>query len=279
MADLVNEGSPPAVDEPLQPLARPRPEPNVPRHRFGVAYLILATILGVAVGLFVVLTADGGKHSAPAWSSWQPHQEGVRKLDEISRFVAGRYALPTGQRLVTILSTPLEVQDQGQAVPIRAIGVSSGLPGETSRDATFYNANSAWAYNLCGPATKCALPGQPSQKRFNLLRREALELALYTFKYEGRIESIVAYLPPAVEKKSNTTTDTAIFLRRQDVLPALKVPLSHTFSEPSGTIRPGSLTAQDNDSMKHYIGNRIYRYSFQPLQDGTPILVLAPIQR
>ena len=43
MADAVNEGAVPArATQPSAPLARPRPEPNVPRHRFGVAYLILA---------------------------------------------------------------------------------------------------------------------------------------------------------------------------------------------------------------------------------------------
>ena len=54
------------------------------------------------------------------------------------------------------------------------------------------------AYNLCGIGGKnCAIGvGQPSTDRLLLLRREALELALYTFKYIGGTQNVVAILPP-----------------------------------------------------------------------------------
>src|SRR5439155_4525780 len=121
VADAVNEGAVPArATQTSAPLARPRPEPNVPRHRFGIAYLILAALLGTAGGLLVVLAADGGKNSGPAWSAWKPKDSGVGKLNEISKFVESEYALQNGRRLVLVLSTPPEVQSQGQPVPLRA---------------------------------------------------------------------------------------------------------------------------------------------------------------
>ena len=54
------------------------------------------------------------------------------------------------------------------------------------------------AYNLCGIGGKnCAIGiGTPSSARLLLLRREALELALYTFKYVHGVENVVAILPP-----------------------------------------------------------------------------------
>jgi hypothetical protein len=275
VADVVSEqGSPTRAEEPAQPLARRRPEPNVPRHRFGIAYLILAVILGTAVGLFVVLAGDGGKDRGPSWSTWKPRQEGVRKLNEISKFVESRYALPNGRKLVLVLSTPPEVQSQGQPVPLRAIGVSSGLPGETGRDASFYDATTAWAYNFCGLGNKCALPGKASVARYDLLRREALELALYTFKYESAIESIITYMPPSV----GAAPSTAIFLRRQDVVAALKLPLTRTLSAPKKNLRPGQISARDLAVVREYTGNRVYQYDFQQLQDGTPVLVLVPLR-
>src|SRR5205823_2550110 len=54
------------------------------------------------------------------------------------------------------------------------------------------------AYNLCGIGGKnCAIGvGTPSTNRLLLLRREALELALYTFKYISSANNVVAILPP-----------------------------------------------------------------------------------
>jgi hypothetical protein len=277
VADLVSEGSPPARSEQSKPLARPRPEPNVPRHRFGLAYLILAAILGAAVGLFIVLTAGGGKHSSPPWSAWKPEKSGVQRLNEIARHVEGQYALPNGRKLVIVLSTPLEVQSQNQPVPLRAIGVAPGLAGESASDATFYDASSGWAFNFCGEGSKCALPGTASQARYALLQREALELALYTFKYEPAIDSVVAYLPPAKKLGSGSAANTAIFLRRQDLAPALKDPLSRTLPPPKGVLRPGALGQQELERVKTYTGDRIYDYAFQSLQDGTVALLLEPL--
>ena len=273
MADVVNEPARPS--RPGEPaLARPRPTPNVPRHRFGVAYLALAAILGAAVGIFVVLIANGGKSEGPPWSAWKPTQDGVRKLNEISSHVEDGYALPNGQKLALVLSTPPEVQSQGQPVPLRAIGVSSGLPGETAQDAAFYDASTAWAYNLCGLGSKCALPGKPSVARFDLLRRQALELSLYTFKYEPGVESIITYMPPTTGDVQNT----AIFLRRQDVAPALKTPLARTLTPSRRSLRPGEMRNDDLEAVRSYTNDRLYQYQFQQLQDGTPVLVLVPLR-
>jgi len=54
------------------------------------------------------------------------------------------------------------------------------------------------AYNLCGIGGKnCSIgTGAPSTDRLLLLRREALELALYTFKYLGGTDNVLAVLPP-----------------------------------------------------------------------------------
>ena len=54
------------------------------------------------------------------------------------------------------------------------------------------------AYNLCGVGGKdCAIgAGTPSNSRLLLLRREALELALYTFKYIRGTQNVLTILPP-----------------------------------------------------------------------------------
>ena len=107
-----------------------RAQASVPRHRFGLAYLALAAIMGAAVALFVVFTTNGGKDSSPEWSAWQPTKDGVQALDEIGRYVSHQYALPSGRVLVTPFSTPPVVRIGNQ---LAAAARSASQPGSPAR--------------------------------------------------------------------------------------------------------------------------------------------------
>jgi hypothetical protein len=265
-------GQPPESEATLP--ARRRAEERVPRHRFGLAYLALAAVLGAAVGLFVVLVGNGGKDSGPSWSAWKPTENGVQGRDQIAKYVGRQYGLPSGRQLVGILSTPPVVQSQGQAVPVRAIGVTTGLPGETVNDAQFFAAQDAWAYVLCGFGARCAISeGKASTARYDLLRREALELALYTFKYNSDVKSVVTFMPPARGKQANT----ALFFQREDTKRALDLPLARTLRPPRSRLEPGGMTAADIGAIRQYTSSRVYGFQFQQLADGTAILVLQPV--
>jgi hypothetical protein len=274
VADAVSEQQPAARPMEAELPARRRADASVPRHRFGIAYLILAAALGAAVGLFVVLVSDGGRDGGAQWSAWKPTEDGVQRLDEISKYVSRGYALPSGRRLVGILSTPPVVQGSQQTVPVRAIAVRTGLRGETSDDASIYEAGSAWAYILCGLGQNCAIPeGKASVARGQLLRREALELALYTFKYQDTIQSVLAFMPPAKGQQPKA----AVFLRRADLDPALKVPLARTLPPRLTTIRPGQMSASELGTVRRYTDQRAYNFEYQQLPDGTAVVVLEPL--
>lgn len=160
MADAVSEQqSLPMREEEALVIARRKAAEKVPRHRFGLAYLLLAALLGAGVGLFVVFVSGNGKSGGQEWSAWKPTQSGVQRFDQIAKNVGHEYALPTGRQLVGVLSTPPVVQGQSTPVPLRAIAVQTGLAGETSNDASFYGAGDAWAYVLCGFGTNCAISG------------------------------------------------------------------------------------------------------------------------
>ena len=90
MADIVNERP--------TPLARPEPVPIVSRRRFGAAYLLLAVIVGAAVGLIVVLATRDTTHRqvADTWSTWKPATTGTEGVREIARHVEPH--LPDRQR-------------------------------------------------------------------------------------------------------------------------------------------------------------------------------------
>ena len=282
MADAVSEqaAAPPSKrEEQALVLARRRAEAKVPRHRFWLAYLALAALLGAAVGLFVVFLADGGGGGGP-WSAWKPSKSGVQGRDEIAKHVGREYALPNGRQLVGILSEPPVVQSGQQSVPVAAIGLRTGLPGETPDDLTVLRADSAWAFVLCGFGDRCAISeGTPSVQRYDLLRREALELSLYTFKYNGDVQSVLTYMPPGKTLNANgSPTTSLIFLRREDVRSALDSPLDKTLPTPKTRLKPGKMSARELSLVRRLTSGHVYNYDFQPLQDGSAAIVLTPIK-
>ncbi len=121
-------------------------------------------------------------------------------------------------------------------------------PSPTSSQVSLLSGNTI-AYNLCGFGGKdCAIGvGKPSANRLLLLRREALELALYTFKYIGGTQNVVAILPPGhpqrpatlskkppSAKATQTATkpvDIAVLFVRQELAPLLKHPLGQILPE------------------------------------------------
>ena len=78
-----------------------------------------------------------------------------------------------------------------------------------------------------GPAARSRAARPPSRERHALLRREALELALYTFKYVNGVESVAIFLPPPPGPDAQAS---AVFLKRGDVKPLLSRPLSKTLA-------------------------------------------------
>jgi hypothetical protein len=280
MADAVSEPkASPKLEEALV-LARREAEAKVPRHRFGIAYLLLAALLGAAVGLSVVFATGSGSGSGGSWSAWKPSTSGVQGRDEIGKFVGHQYALPSGRQLVGILSEPPVVQSGQQAVPVAAIALRTGLPGETANDATVQRANEAWAYVLCGFGSRCAIAeGQASVTRYDLLRREALELAAYTFKYNGDVQSVLTYMPPGKALNAGgSPTTSMIFLRRSDIKPVLDSPLSEALPPPKTHLTPGQMSPRELGVVRRFTDAHIYNYEFQALQDGSAAIVLTPVK-
>jgi hypothetical protein len=283
VADALSEqpaAQPSKREEQAIVIARRRAEEKVPRHRFGIAYLVLAALLGAAVGLFVVFATDSGNGNSGPWSTWKPSKSGVQGLNEIGKHVGHEYALPSGRQLVGILSEPPVVQSGQQSVPVAAIGLRTGLPGETVNDATILRADDAWAFVLCGFGQRCTIAeGQASVQRYDLLRREALELAAYTFKYNHDIQSVLTYMPPGKALNAGgSPTTSMIFLRRGDVKPVLDAPLAETLPAPKTHLVPGQMSARELGVVRRFTDAHVYNYEFQPLQDGSAAIILTPVK-
>src|SRR5206468_6945713 len=73
-------------------------------HRFGAAYLVLAALVGAAVGLFVVFVGHQSSSTptprGQAWSTFHPERSGELAAKEIARHVSPQYRLANGRQIL-----------------------------------------------------------------------------------------------------------------------------------------------------------------------------------
>ena len=279
--------------------------PHSGRFRTVTALLVA---LGVGAILVAVSVAVGGRHSAPAgarWSQWKPPDGGTQGAQDIANFVAPFYRVDNANQLALVTVVNLEsaaaaqAQAQAAANGTASNSTASGLqvavrPSSTSSQVSLLSGNTI-AYNLCGIGGKnCAIGvGKPSTNRLLLLRREALELALYTFKYIGGTQNVVAILPPGhtepaatLSKKppSARTTqaapkpvDIAVLFVRQELSPLLRNPLDQILPEqvpPSVAEMP---KAPEAGLVSQITARGLFSEQLQQAQDGSNLIVLNPI--
>jgi hypothetical protein len=246
------------------------------RGRFAVLYVLLAAIAGAAIGTTVVLISQGSPAPAPPWSEWQPEGSGERRIAQIADHVARPYRLPSGNQLVSAVGgPPAAPTSDGTLVRMRFIlvGPQTARGQAEADDVRAVDAGDAVSYVLCGVGGRsCAIgEGRPSAERQALLRREGLELALYTFKYVSGVSSVVVLLP----QDNPQLPPTAVFLERSNVGSELSRPLEETLTAP---IVPdiGGISADEQTTIDRLTRPHLYSYQYDSAQDGSPIMVLTP---
>jgi hypothetical protein len=275
-----------AADAPTAPkgtTAPARPESRadrarrlVYRGRFAAFYFVLAIVAGAGVGALIVLVGRGSPAPAPPWSEFQPQGSAERRAAQIGEHVSGLYRLPSGNALaaVTYAGPPTATGPDGAVFQVQAIAVRPNTSGGRAEedDIDTVLAGNTVMYTLCGLGRACSIPeGQPSVERAQLLRREALELALYSFNYIDGIDSVLALLPPRADGNSAT----AVFLERGDLGPELGRPLDKTLTAPL-TPGVGEIPPDEQRVVDRVTRSRLYQYSYLQAQDGSPIMVLEP---
>lgn len=257
LAPPAREGVAPGRDIELRPRAElDRPaqlEPTRYAPRFQFLYGVLLALAITAIGAIVALETRPGAVPGPAWSSWRPTDSSPTGAQQIGDFVGARYRLPNGHQLVTVSGGPPKVQK----LDIGAVVVKASAP--TASDSQL--SGSTLLFTLCGDEVNCAISyGKPSIARGLLLQREALELALYSFRYIGSTDNVVVILPPRPGQKISTAT--AVLLQRGDVASMLGRPLASTLSPRTPTLRNlGSFP--DLETVHVITGPRLYHYGFQ----------------
>lgn len=247
------------------------------RGRFTLLYFLLAVVAGAGVGSLAVLLERGSPAPAPPWSAWQPTGSPERRVAQIADRIPDPYRLPSGNQLATVtyVGSPTVTGPDGTTFQVRALAVRPNTSGGRAEadDIDTVNAGGTVMYNLCGLGSACSIPeGKASNERGALLRREALELALYSFKYVDGVDSALVMLPPRPDGQAST----AVFLERSDVRAQLSSPLDETFT---ASLTPGvdEIAAEELRVIERITRARLYSFSYLQAQDGSPIMVLSPV--
>ncbi len=267
-----------------------------------------AILVGLAVGAVVIAIAVGvgGRSSTTsvAWSSWAPSEGGALGARDIASYVSPFYRITAADQLAVVTVVNLEsAAALAAAQAAAASGTSApggGLqvavrPNPASTSVSTLSGNTI-AYDLCGIGGKnCAIGiGQPSTARLLLLRREALELALYTFKYIGGIQNVVAILPPSHPAQTSILTKTpptpaaaataaakpinmAVLFERQELQPLLDHPLSATLPEAITPTVAEIATAPEAGLVDQVTARGLFSEQLQQAQDGSSLIVLNPL--
>jgi len=247
------------------------------RSKFLLVYFVLAAIVGVAVAAFLVFAqadttrtpaAAAGEGPPAAWNGFRPRGFEADQVHQIATYISSRYHLPGGREFVAVKASIPPSYQNALIITDYAVSVSSG--GRSSYD-VIPAANSV-TYELCGLGKQCAIAsGKPSVARSRLLRREALELALYTFHFEPSIQTVVTYMPPAPGDKASFVL---LFLRSQ-LAGALARPISATLPETKPPL-PDEMSASEATTVDGLTAPDLYRFSFTRGQDGGVWLVFNP---
>lgn len=278
---LVESESPPAVMSagPAEKTRGDRARSSGFRFRFAFIYVLLAVLTGFAVGSLVHLAREPEPVAAPNWSEWKPQSGSSRdaSVKQIADQVAKRYKLSNGNQLAIALGGPPQVTAGGELgdVKVSAIAVrpdtSKGLAEEG--DIQILDASGGIMYILCGLGQNCSIAGgKPSEARHALLRREALELALYTFKYVDDVNSVSVFLPP---RPDGDTPPTAVFLRRGDLADELGKPLARSLAPKTPGI--GKISQRELAVVDRVTRPNLFNYEYTLAQDNSAILVLTPV--
>ncbi len=237
-----------------------------PSHKslFRLAYAFLALAFWLSVAGFAYLMTRPN-HSRPlVWSAWKPSDRGLMGAHEIASRVAAKYKLPSGGELAAIQEHVPAIQ----GLKLEAIGVQrASQDGRIGSYVALFATSNTLIYAFCGLQANCAIGGADTVLRQRTLRREALELSLYAFKYLG-VEQVVSLVQST--KSSGTS---AVFLRKSSFRPELQHPLNETLPlstpPPSNASDPKEAAVIDALTIPN-----TFPAHFEPLPDGDAIILL-----
>jgi len=255
-------------------------EPPLPpspyRPRFGFLAGALAGIAIATIALSAILIGGLGSGAPSGWSEWRPSSsEGVTIAREVAEHVGPKYRQADGDQLVLVEAGPLEVSNP--PVPLAGVAVRTAPQGG---DIELIEGKGVM-FTLNGLGSRGSIAeGPASKERHRLLRREALELALYTFRYAEDVDLVVTLLPPGPEtvRAGATPVQTAmprqqaLLFRPGDLRRQLEAPLTRTI--PARTPRPETIPGDEARAIDRLTLPNLFLADFRQGQNLRAYLVL-----
>jgi hypothetical protein len=283
---------------PIQSHARSSSAVSSPHARKFLAITVL--LVGLALGAVTVAISmlTSGNQSAPSgpWSQWTPPDTGMLGASDIANHIAPFYRLSGTDQLAVVSVVHLGNANSTSSTSAASSGLQVALPTTQSSSSSSSASSSGLgllggntiAYNLCGVgSTDCSIGiGTPSSNRTLLLRREALELALYTFKYVSSTDNVLAILP-TTHTTSNTLTATphpklkpvhlAVLFEHQELQPFLDQPLAATYQEQYPPLLSQMATWKQTTEaalVDQITARGLFTEQIEHAQDGSSLMIL-----
>jgi len=252
--------------------------------RFSLAYTLLIALGVLGIGALVIVLVRPGAKAGPPWSKFKPTGSPLAMERQIATQVSSEYQDSTNSRLVSVFPGPLEATQfvqgssgtQSVQVPVSLVAVQADASKgkHEEGDYTFLDPHSTVGYAMCGigdSRQNCGVLTAAGASPQGLLRREALELALYTLKYVPHTNAVIAYLPPPGNPQ---IAAKAVLIARKDVQPNLRLPLARTLKPQQVLLGTG---IPDGGHVGELTSTRVYTSAYQTLPgNGESALVLTP---
>jgi hypothetical protein len=244
--------------------------------KFRLAYVLLAAVAVMGMVVFFSVRSQPGATTIGAstdesWGNFQPQGLTQERIQQIALHVSATYRTKANHQLVSVSASIPPVYQNDLRITQYVLSYNDG--GQTNYQAVPISTNNV-LYEMCGLGPKCAIDsGKASLDRGRLLRREALELALYTFHYTD-VGSVVTFLPP---KKGERPQFVFLFLRTQfEQQGILAKPLDAILAE--ATPPPAAaISAAEAATIDGITEPDMYRYRYTSDQQGGVLLVFDPL--
>ena len=266
--------------------------PSQFRGRFGFLMGLLAgcgVAAAVLLGLLLAGGSTGEKTGRPAaidsglaanWSPWHPRAtDAIGGAEEIADKLGVAYKDTRNKSLNSVT---------GGLIALRSIPAKVAVPAAGGRFQEVSGLGVQYTLHGFGKGGRLE-GGTPSRARRLLLRREALELSLYSFRYLPGVDMVVALLPPAPkaeqvhiqpaardarghEVKPKPYQPQALFWRRDDLRKQLATPLVTTMALKAPRI--DTVAAPEAKRIDKLTLDNLYTFEHIVQQDGSLYLVL-----
>jgi hypothetical protein len=267
-------GGAPATAAQSEPFFRPsKRDAAINQRRFGLAYIVLAIGVGVAVGFGIVLVGRGSSHSATGPAGFSPSLQGELGAKQIANHVMHEYKGAGGSDFVGVVGQRPSYQNVANHDDL--VRPSDAQTPKDTRDIPIGN---GIMYLMCGSGSNCtvAASGPATVARTRLVEQEALELTLRTFKNDHDVQTVTVLMPPT-SAQSGSGQDIMSLALRSDFQALIDKPLASVITR-AGPYKEGDVSSTTATDIKVYLEPDMYTYRPDFLPDGTPTFIMDPYQ-